>query len=775
MSLNNLASLVTVVISLLLGIYIIYNNPRSKVNLSFAVSTFCVTGWILVNYLADTAKTPGLALIWARLALVTPILIPISLLYFSRVFPVQSKPIKPLWWVLLSIPAVVFLTLVPTSLNIETVSFTDVGQETVVGPLYIPFGIYFVIYILGTLYNLYSSYRRQGSLYRNQIFYLFFGLALFFLFSFITQIILPLIGFSTLVSTGPVSSLIFLFAVSYAIVRHRLLDIRLVIARSLAYTLLVIIVGVIYTAGTFTFSNLLLKEAYQPNQLIISTVLTLIVAFTFQPLRRYLEKATDKIFFKNPYDSGNLLSELTHIMSRTLLLDQLSLLLLHKLSQSMKISRGSFVLLNEGKIFALESLGFTPKLKLTDKEVFALQAPNKTLILENMEEGSAKETMRALKITMSIPLKTGTEEVGLLLLGEKSSGDAYSSQDLKVLDILAPEVSVAIQNAKSYEEIRRFNITLKEEVDRATKELKVANERLRELDKLKDEFISVTSHDLRTPLTAIKSYLWLALHGKAGKINEKMDFYLGRSYQSAERMLALIGDLLDVSRIERGKIELHLEPADLGKVLEMVLDELQSKAIEGDIKLSLTMPKTPLPEVMLDQERFPEIITNLVGNALKFTPKKGSVTVTAIQSKDMVEVSVTDSGVGIGKEDMPKLFSKFGRLDNSYKAIATTGGTGLGLYITKNLVQLHGGDITVLSQLGKGTTFTFSLKVATEMEKKQKKYIPAPQGVIINPELMGQFRTPDVIASNAKQSQPKGIATSPAAPRNDKKENANFN
>jgi two-component system phosphate regulon sensor histidine kinase PhoR len=153
------------------------------------------------------------------------------------------------------------------------------------------------------------------------------------------------------------------------------------------------------------------------------------------------------------------------------------------------------------------------------------------------------------------------------------------------------------------------------------------------------------------------------------------------------------------------------------------------------------LPKKLLPEVMLDQERFPEIVTNLVGNALKFTPEKGTVTVSAILNKDMVEVSVTDNGVGISKEDLPKLFSKFGRLDNSYKAIATTGGTGLGLYITKNLAQLHGGQITVLSQIGKGTTFTFTLRVATEKEKKQKQYIPAPQGVIINPELMGQFKT----------------------------------
>lgn len=742
MDIRTTALFIVFICNIVLGLIIYSRNRKSEINQAFGLFAILDALWAFGLGMFSITNDHQTALMWAKFYYIVPVFIASTFYYFSLVFP-NNTPISKRTKFFVFVPTLIhtLLLIIPGYLTKEVVG-QGWGKEVILGaPEYLVYSIFFPAYFATGLYILWKKHLKSIGLVRQQLLYIFVGVLVPGAAGYIFNLLYPWFGNYRQIWVGPIFSLLITGSIFYSIVKHQLMDIRLVFARSIAYSLLVAIIAIFYTASTFALSNLILRESYKPYQLVISTILTLIVAFTFQPLRKRLEKATDKIFFKNAYDPQTLLAELTHIMATTLLLKELSLQLLDQLLEEMKLSRGAFVLVNIGKIFAIESRGFNELFLPNEKEVFLLQSQNQTLILENLEEGPVKDLLRKYNLSLTIPLKTGKEEIGLLVLGEKENGEIYSEQDLNVLHIFSSEVSVAIQNAKSYEEIRRFNITLKEEVEGATKELKVANDKLRELDKLKDEFISVTSHDLRTPLTAIKSYLWLALHGKAGKLNEKMDFYLGRSYQSAERMLALISDLLDVSRIERGKIELHLEPADLLKVLEMVLDELQSKAIEGDIKLSLAMPKTPLPEVMLDQERFPEIITNLVGNALKFTPKKGKVTISTTLNKDKVEVSVTDNGVGIGKTDLPKLFSKFGRLDSSYQAIATTGGTGLGLYITKNLVQLHGGQITVLSQLGKGTTFTFSLKVATEVEKKQKKYIPAPQGVIINPELMGQFKT----------------------------------
>lgn len=714
MDYNSILSISTTVVSFVIGFFIVYKNPKNKINLSFAILTFSVAIWILTNFLADIASTPEQALFWARLTLVTPVIGPFSLLFFSRVFPIQTKATKLFNWIILSIPAVVILFLVPTKLNIEKVTFTKTGQDTVVGPLYTPFAIYFLVYLGLTFFNFFLSYKKLGGFYKYQIRYLFLGITLFFLTALTTNAILPLLGFSYLVSLGPLSALFFLLSVSYAIVKHRLLDIRLVVARTIAYSLLLGILSVFYIGSTVLLTNYLIKTTTSSAQLLLYTTLTLLVAFTFQPLRKFLEKSTDKIFFKQDYDSNQLLSKLTKIMASTILIDDIAYNLLGNLIAEMRITRGAFVLTDAGKIFVSETQGYKEEPSFSEKDVFSLQALDKNLVFEEVEEGPTKELMRKLDVTIVIPLKTQVDHIGLLFLGEKASGEIYSTKDISVLKIFAPEAAISFENAKSVEKIRRFNITLKEQVERATHELKDANEQLKSLDKLKDEFLSIASHDLRTPMTAIRSYLWMVLNGRAGEIkNPTMKRYLDISYSSSERMIALINDLLNVSRIEAGRVEMNFEEAQLKPIVDQVFAEIKSKASEKAIELKYDgVPK--LPFVVLDKQRFPEILQNLIGNAIKFTPEKGTITVSAKPSseKGFVEIAVSDTGVGLSEEDQEKLFRKYGRLDSSYTAAASSGGTGLGLYITKNYVELHGGKIWVESKLGKGTTFKFTLHQA---------------------------------------------------------------
>jgi signal transduction histidine kinase len=379
--------------------------------------------------------------------------------------------------------------------------------------------------------------------------------------------------------------------------------------------------------------------------------------------------------------------------------------------------------MEEKQIYDVKSEGYDPPPELSEDDVFKILSQGKTLVFEELEEGEIKDILRRLGMEVSIPLVTESEEMGLLVCGAKESGEIYSDGDLKVLDILAPEAAVAIQNAKAYEEIKRFSVTLQEEVEKATHDLQVANEKLKDLDKLKDEFVSVASHELRTPMTAIKSYLWMALAGRGGELTEKQKYYVDRAYISADRLIRLVNNMLNVSRIESGRIEIELEKLDISRLARDVVDEVTPRANELGIRVTCHEQKD-LPEVLADPDKIKEVLINLIGNSLKFTPKGGSIEINFNVKNDMVETSVSDTGKGIAKEDMPKLFKKFGLIEGSYASTQQDGGTGLGLYITWNIILLHHGTIKAESEgLGKGATFTFSLPIFKEedLAKIKKK------------------------------------------------------
>lgn len=438
--------------------------------------------------------------------------------------------------------------------------------------------------------------------------------------------------------------------------------------------------------------------------------------------------------YRNLYGVQGLIYRLVLIMASTLRLEDLAHQLLHELLSKMHINNGAFVLVNkEGKIYEVMHEGYPSAPEYDEEEIKLLFDQVSSLVFEEYVSGQLKDIMKKLNATVVVRLHTEKENIGLLILGKKVSFNSYSPLDKQVLEILAPEAAIAIQNSQSFEEIRRFNLTLEQEVSRATDDLRKSNEeiykknielaklgnrlseandKLKTLDKLKDEFISLASHELRTPMTAVKSYLWMVLQGEGGKISEKQASYLNRAYKSTDHLIALVSDMLNASRIESGRITLNIIKSNLEQIVDDVIAELIPRATELDIEIS-AIPNPLLPPVLADHDKIKEVLINLVGNALKFTPKKGKIKISFIEKDGMVETSVSDSGVGIKKEDMPKLFQKFSMVGDSIQRAQNTQGTGLGLYISKSIVELHGGKIWVKSEgVGKGTTFTFSLKIA---------------------------------------------------------------
>ncbi len=318
-------------------------------------------------------------------------------------------------------------------------------------------------------------------------------------------------------------------------------------------------------------------------------------------------------------------------------------------------------------------------------------------------EDLSREIQATVRVKTSFiyPVVARGKKIGAMIFSTDKLPFQISDYDKETMQALVDVVGIALNNA-----------TLYQNLERATKELSLANEKLKEMDKLKDDFVSIASHELRTPMTAIRSYAWMALYRSDMPLSEKMKKYLSRTLISTERLINLVNDMLNISRIESGSVQIRPIAFDIQSLVKDVCLEVFVKAREE--KLHLRVLETHVPKVFADPDKVHQVLLNLIGNAMKFTPDDGSVTVSFFSDGESVEVSIKDTGVGISREDMPRLFQKFGRLDNSYVAAATSGGTGLGLYISKILVNLMQGKIWVDSEgKNKGTTFSFSLPAAT--------------------------------------------------------------
>jgi signal transduction histidine kinase/CheY-like chemotaxis protein len=323
-------------------------------------------------------------------------------------------------------------------------------------------------------------------------------------------------------------------------------------------------------------------------------------------------------------------------------------------------------------------------------------ATGKTIVVNNTAVDPLHRPNPLLPQTRAeagIPLKIGDRVVGAIDLQSDETG-AFKQEDLSVLEILADQVAVALENARSY------NLAQK------------AMEEMRETDRIKSQFLANMSHELRTPLNSIIGFSRVILKGIDGPINEQQQQDLSAIYNSGQHLLGLINDILDLSKIDAGKMELAFDEINMGDTIHSVMSTAVGLVKDKPIRLQEQVEEN-LPPVRADSMRLRQVLLNLISNAAKFT-EQGTIVVSASLhtnslGKQEVMVSVTDSGPGISIEDQDKLFKPFSQVDSS--PTRKTGGTGLGLSISHRLVELHGGRIGVHSTVGKGSTFYFTVPV----------------------------------------------------------------
>lgn len=310
----------------------------------------------------------------------------------------------------------------------------------------------------------------------------------------------------------------------------------------------------------------------------------------------------------------------------------------------------------------------------------------------SVEEAHQVQQAIGIKTSMIFPVIYHGAARGVMIFSMVKDESEVSDSELDLLRGFTEIVGIAVQNARLYSDLQKTSA-----------DLDSANKRLQQLDKAKDEFVSLASHELRTPMTAIKSYVWMVLNDKSGP---KTKDYLQLVFNSTERLIHLVNDMLDISRIESGRVQLKLEPFDMPELLKQVMDEFKARAADKKISLSLE-PFASLPLITADRDKVMQVLENLVGNSLKFTESGGKITLASTVTGNYLETSVTDTGRGISEDELDKLFTKFER--GAALTALSEPGTGLGLYLCKQYVELHKGTISTKSKLGQGSTFTFSL------------------------------------------------------------------
>ena len=408
--------------NLALGSLVYFKNPRSSTNKLFVALTTAIVLMLVSNYFSVANKNPDEILIAIRFAMFFASVLSFFYLLFVITFPKQNIPLTKLKLFLLIISTLITMIVALSPYMFTSLQVSGSGVQPIPGPGIALFALTAVGSITFSIFTLFIKSRNRKGIERLQFNFILLGTATMFGLIILTIFIpVNLFNFSAFAPFLPVYTLAFVGSTAYAIVRHRLLDIRAVVARTVAFGSLASVLFIFYVAISILATTLLLKTIINLQQTIIFGVLTIVIGYTFQPLRKIFTNTTDKIFFKEDYDSNQLLSNLTKIMAETILIDDIAHKLLYEIIFQMRLSRGSFVLTDAGKVFVTESQGFKENPVYSEKDVFSLQALDKNLIFEDLEESPIKELMRKLDVTIVIPLKTQVDHVGLLLLGEKAS------------------------------------------------------------------------------------------------------------------------------------------------------------------------------------------------------------------------------------------------------------------------------------------------------------------------------------------------------------------
>jgi len=676
------------------------------------VSIIILAVWILMVFGLNSSL--GTNLYFARSIFAVGLLCIASFVRFISCFNTKKKYVPQSlkkWFYLIF--GIFLLVICFTPLIIEGVVFN--GANNLPMPIY---GQYVWLYYLAVIfliifiaYSLFQGSKVANKKTRSQIKIVAASILLAAILATFTNIIVPNLTNSSLSSQYvSISGLIMATGMSYAIARYGLFDIKQTIVRAVAYVLSLATLSVAYYFIALIISTLIFKVQFSASLSVnpINIALALVLAFIFQPVKRFFDKYTNKFFYKEHYNSEDFFARLNKTLAVTTDLRDLLERTAIEIGRTLK-SEQAFFFINTLDGHYVSS-GTLHHKQLSIGDAFQLKSSNnlsrEVLVASLMDsEDSVRRLMLSRRIELILPLIRSNKCVGFLCLGDHLTS-GYTNRDIKVLNTISNALIIAIQNALAVQEIREFNETLKQQIANATKELRTKNIILQQLDKAKDEFVGMASHQLRTPLTSIKGYISMVLEGDAGKISDSQAQLLNEAFNSSERMVRLINDFLNVSRLQTGKFMIDKRPVDLSKVVEQEIDSLQSNAVVHNMKFAYELPKD-FPMINIDEGKMRQVIMNFADNAIYYSHDDSTISINLSVDKNNIIFTVKDNGIGVPADEQPKLFSKFYRASNARKQ--RPDGTGVGLYLAKKIIIAHDGKVIFNSTEGKGSTFGFSL------------------------------------------------------------------
>lgn len=712
------------VLNIFLGTAVYLKNPRSATNRLFLFFTLSFTTWSIANYISVHPMLFS-QVVWVRIVLALAALLCLSAYLTFTVYPSRALVGSPKVRRRLTIATFAVMAFVLSPF----VFVLNEQNEPVPTPGIAVFLVLVGFLLGGGLFNLVKKFRRSFGQERRQLRLVLTGLIAAFGLILLTNFLLVvLFNFTGLIALGPTYMLIFSGVMAYGIIKHRLFSMRMVIARALGYLTSIAIMVLFYSLFTQYLFQLLPDYDSFLVTVLANSILVIFIVLTYQPLKAFFDKQTKRVFFRDAYDPQVFLDRLNDTLVGNI---ELGILLRHTASViEDNLKADCHIYVKEVGDAPARIMGTTNRMNI-DRETMELiksemaTLQEKTVAADDLEDHyvdlkkALDENNIAVISSLITNYSTNQEATAYLLLGHKKSGYQYNRQDLRIINIISDELLIAIQNALRFEEIQSFNVTLQNRIHEATAKLKRSNEKLKEMDETKDEFISMASHQLRTPLTSVKGYLSMVLDGDAGKISDNQKQLLNQAFVSSQRMVYMIADLLNVSRLKTGKFVIDSAPTNLADTVESEIAQLTEVAKSRKLNLTYDKPKN-FPTLMLDETKTRQVVMNFIDNAIYYTPAEGKIKVELHEDADSVYFTVTDNGLGVPKSEQAHLFSKFYRAKNAQKA--RPDGTGLGLFMAKKVITEQGGTILFESTEGKGSTFGFKFdKPKTEADKPSKE------------------------------------------------------
>lgn len=604
----------------------------------------------------------------------------------------------------------------------------SLGFKYTYGPGVILIALFALVVLASVYANEYSRSRRtKNQKLRKQTSTLLTGMTLTIAHTLLFVIVLPsLLGQDPLLyALGYAGPYYLTGYTAYGLLQQGLFDVRLIVARSMGYILTIAVLSGLYGFIVFGLADLLFDLNIPLIAQFFLSLATGFAALSFQAVKRFFDKTTNRFFYQDAYNPELLFDEFNKVLVSTIDLHDLLTRASGVISTHLKAAYCTISIPDKAALRFINT-GSEDNLDAeTLAKVWAVTLQNRRPVLVADQLTANRE--RKLHILMdrsgiglvaklTTDYRDAGEGLGMIILGPKKSGNPYNSQDTKVMETIANELIIAMQNALRFEEIERFNETLQRKVEDATRKLRDTNRQLKKLNDTKDDFIGMASHQLRTPLTAIKGYISLVMDGDAGKVTETQRKLLQQAFTSSQKMVYLVADLLNVSRLKTGKFVIERSPTDLAKLVGDEIAQLKEEALGRKLELTYRAPKD-FPLLPLDETKTRQVVMNFLDNAIYYTPSGGHVRAELEVLDKSIEFRVVDDGIGVPSDEHFQLWQKFYRAKNAQRA--RPDGTGLGLYMASKVITAQGGATIFKSEEGKGSTFGFSFPKDLPLEQVQ--------------------------------------------------------